>query len=173
MIYCNYAVWMPTRLSHRKIAFDAHTAMFEELVHHAEIFLNHYASERPVFTFDIGALPSLYYVASECRIPSIRRKAMALLRKAPRKESIINAESSAEVALRIIAIEERDLGLPDPSDFNDCLDTTNLDDTKLPDEDKRVHFMEMVRNGDIFALRVTMLVEEDGFFHWQVEDVPL
>lgn len=173
MIYSTYAVWMPTRLSHRKIAFDAHAPTFRELVHYGEIFVNHNASERPVFTFDIGAVPSLYYAASECRVPSIRRKAAALLKKAPKKESIMNADSGAEVAKKIIAIEERGLGHPDPLKFNDCFDITGIDDSRLPDEEKRVHFMEMVKKEDIFAVRVTMLAEEDGFFHWLVEDVPM
>jgi hypothetical protein len=173
MMYCTFAIWMPTRLSHRKIAFDAHASKFSELVHHAEVFLNHSANDRPVFTFDIGAIPSLYYAASECRVPSIRRKAMALLKKAPRKESIMGADSSAEIAHRLISIEERGLGLPDPAEFDESSNMAEIDDSRLPDEEKRVHFMEAGKNGEVFEVRVTMLVEEDGFFHWQVEDVPV
>lgn len=162
---------MPTKLSHRKTAFDGHTSKFRELVHHAENFLRRNESERPVFTFDIGAISSLFYVAWECRVPSIRRKATALLRQAPKKEGILGADGTIEIAIRIISIEERGLGLPDPANFDKSWNVADIDDTRLPEEEKRVHFMEMVNVTRALALRVTMLVEEEGFFHWRVEDV--
>ena len=71
-------------------------------------------------------------------------------------------------------IEERGLGLPPPDlDGDDYSHPTAIDDSRLPEEDKRIHFMEMVKNDDVFAIRVTMLVEDNGFFHWKVEDVPI
>ena len=173
MIYYTWLIWIPTRLSCRKTAFDAHTNRFRKLLHHAEIFLNYPANERPVFTFEIGAIPSLYWVASECRIPSLRRKALALLKKAPKKESFLGADSSAEVAYRQISIEERLLGLPDPAKFDEISDGMYIDDSVLPAEDKRVHFMELVKTTPVFEIRVTMLVEKDGYFHWVVEDIPV
>jgi hypothetical protein len=98
---------------------------------------------------------------------------MALLKKAPRKESIMGADSSAEIAHRLISIEERGLWLPDPAEFDESSNMAEIDDSRLPDEEKRVHFMEAGKNEEVFEVRVTMLVEEDGFFHWQVEDVPV
>ena len=173
MIYYTWLIWIPTRLSCRKTAFDAYTDQFRELLNHAEVFLNHHTSERPVFTFEFGAIPSMYWVACECRVPSLRRKALALLRKAPKKESFLGADSSAEVAYRQLVIEERDLRLPDPAELDENSDGIYVDDSVLPAEDKRVHFMELVNTTPVFKIRVTMLVEKDGYFHWVVEDIPV
>jgi hypothetical protein len=173
MIYYTWLIWIPTRLSYRKTAFDAHTYEFRELLHHAELFLDHETNARPVFTFEIGAIPSMYWVASECRVPSLRRKALALLKKAPKKESFMGADSSAEVTYRQVLIEERGLGLPDPAKFDEGSDEMYIYDSILPAEDKRVHFMELVKNTRVFEIRVTMLVEKDGYFYWKVENIPV
>ena len=134
MIYFTWLIWIPTRWSYRKTAFDAHADQFRELLRYAEMFVNHNASERPVFTFVIGAIPSLFYAATKCRLPSIRRRALALLKKAPKKESLLGADSSAEVAYQVISIEGRGLGLPDPAVYNDEADATDIDDTLRPAE---------------------------------------
>jgi hypothetical protein len=58
--------------------------------------------------FDIGVLAPLYFVASRCRYPSIRRHALDLLRKGPTQEGIWNREMLSSVAERIMQMEEVD-----------------------------------------------------------------
>ncbi|MCJ1238414.1 hypothetical protein MMC14_006403 [Varicellaria rhodocarpa] len=59
-------------------------------------------------TFDMGILPPLYFVASRCRHPSIRRRALHLLRKGPSQEGIWHSMMLSNIAERIINIEEMD-----------------------------------------------------------------
>ncbi|KAF2792475.1 hypothetical protein K505DRAFT_376027 [Melanomma pulvis-pyrius CBS 109.77] len=59
-------------------------------------------------TFDIGLLPYLYFVASRCRHPTIRRQALHLLRNGPRQEGVWHRDVLLGVAERIIEIEEMD-----------------------------------------------------------------
>ena len=59
-------------------------------------------------TFDMGILPPLYFVASRCRHPSIRRQALRLLRKGPSQEGIWHNMMLSNIAERIVDIEEAD-----------------------------------------------------------------
>ena len=71
-----YTTWifLSTQLSACKTAFDQYASQFSKLVYHAEKYLKSAnASERPVFAFDFGVIPALYFTASECRVPSTRR----------------------------------------------------------------------------------------------------
>ncbi len=62
------------------------------------------------FTFEMGVIPPLYFVATKCRVPSIRRAAISLLETTtPRREGIWIASLYAAVARRIVQIEEQDL----------------------------------------------------------------
>lgn len=58
--------------------------------------------------FEIGILPHLYFVASRCRHPTIRRQALHLLRNGSRQEGIWHRDVLLSVAERIIEIEEMD-----------------------------------------------------------------
>jgi len=53
----------------------------------------------------------LYGVASRCRHPKIRRKAIAILRSSSRHEGVWNAILTAKVAERVMQIEEEGLGV--------------------------------------------------------------
>lgn len=64
-----------------------------------------------IFTFEMGVIPPLYFVAMKCRVPSIRHAAISLLETTmPRREGIWIASLYVAVARRIIQIEEEDLG---------------------------------------------------------------
>ena len=118
--------------------------------------------------------PSLFFAATECRVPSIRRKALALLKKAPGKESILGADTSAEVAYRLITTEEKGLGLPDPAKYDETK-VSELDDTLLPAEDNRFMRMVVVKNRitKAFELLVTTHKEVDGRLECKFEYVKI
>lgn len=61
---------------------------------------------QPVFCLDDGVLAPLYEVATLCRDPAIRRRAVGILRSAPRQEGLFNSHLLAMVAEKAIAIEE-------------------------------------------------------------------
>ena len=145
MYYHSTTIWSSTRLALTETAFDEFTYHFEQIVHHAGIYLNAQAGERLTFTFETGAVAPLFLTTTHCRIPSLRRKALDLMAKAPRKESFHGAGSTAEIASRVIAIEEDGLGFPMPECTGRCaLDA--VDDSVLPPEDRRVHNLELTKN---------------------------
>lgn len=66
--------------------------------------------------FDMGILPQLYFVASRCRHPSIRRQALQILRQGPRQEGIWYREMPANIAERLMYLEEMDCEDPQRSE---------------------------------------------------------
>lgn len=61
---------------------------------------------RPTFTLDNCIVGPLYNVATLCRDPIIRRKAVHVLRSARRQEGVFNSQVTAMAAEKVIAIEE-------------------------------------------------------------------
>ena len=106
MYYHSSLIWLSTRLDPTQRVFDEFTHHFHALISHAEAYIDAKATEKPTFTFEVGAVPPLYLTAIKCRVPSLRRQALDLLNRAPRKECIFGASSTAEVACRLIEIEE-------------------------------------------------------------------
>ena len=174
MYYHSTFIWLSTRLSPTQAIFDEFTGHFQELVRHAEIYVNAKAIELPTFTFEVGAVPLLYLSAAKCRVPSIRRQALDLFNKAPRKECLHGAESTAEVACRLIEIEEEGLGLPEPACSGRCA-TAIIDDTILPPEDRRIHNVQLLKNilTESHEIRVTRYSGASGRVLRNIEDFPI
>lgn len=63
-------------------------------------------SPKPTFTLDNCIIGPLYNVATLCRDPIIRRKAVHVLRSARRQEGVYNSQVTAIAAEKVIAIEE-------------------------------------------------------------------
>jgi hypothetical protein len=61
---------------------------------------------KPSFSLDIGIIAPLYDVATLCRDPSIRRRAVNVLRSASRQEGLFNSHVCAVIAEKVIALEE-------------------------------------------------------------------
>ena len=62
-----------------------------------------------VFGFEIGAIAPLHLTAMKCRIPSIRRQAIAMLLSIPRREGCWDAMLLAKVDEWLLGIEEEKL----------------------------------------------------------------
>lgn len=90
-------IWLASRLEFRQTAFDHCTYHFEQILAHAEIYTDARVAAGSHFTFEMGSIPPLFLTATKCRIPSLRRKALSLLKKGPRKESIWGAQTAGEL----------------------------------------------------------------------------
>lgn len=158
-------LWLQTRLAVEQTAFDAYTHDFEHIIRHAEIYI--LANTDTHFTFEVGAIPPLYMTATKCRIPSLRRRALQLLLKAPQKESIWGAATTAQLAATLMELEEAGLGLPSPCDSLSAPIPLELD-LVLPAEEMRIHHLWILRNDDELRYDVKVLrYAGDGAGGWR------
>ena len=88
------------------------------------------------------------------------------LRLAPKKESLLAADSMADLCGRLISIEERALRLPN---------SDSVDDSVLPGAHERVHMLRVLKKEDTksFELRVIRQSEVDGYYQSRAEHFPL
>ena len=68
------------------------------------------ANRKNEFSLDMSLVGPVYSVAHKCRDPVLRRRAIALLKKAQRQEGHWDSTIAAKVAERIVAIEEGAVG---------------------------------------------------------------
>jgi hypothetical protein len=96
-----------------QMAWDPIVPVFEKIVNLAEEVISTDKSDpqQPVFSTDIGIIGPLYSVVSGCRDPVIRRRAIGIMKAAPRQEGIWNSLLVARVAERVVEIEEQGLGV--------------------------------------------------------------
>ncbi|KAF4964402.1 hypothetical protein FSARC_7667 [Fusarium sarcochroum] len=128
-------IWMRVCTAVAETATDAYHADFVELVHYAEQItkLNVGMATPQLLSFDIQILGPLYYAVLKCRYSATRRRALELLRLAPRREGLWNAHHAYVTAKHIIELEERHLnvqGLPD--------EASRLHGLTLPDDESRI-----------------------------------
>jgi hypothetical protein len=106
-------IWALCSLEVNETLFDAHLEDFKTILHHAEHILDSMdlqaAQPAARFTFEISLMPSLYFVATRCRCPNARRKAIALLARKPPREGLWDAEQHFMVAQRAIELEEKEV----------------------------------------------------------------
>jgi len=81
---------------------------FEQILHHAKIVMEHPAVKEAesYFTADIQFMASVYLVAVRCPHREIRRDAISLLMKSPRREGLWEGLVSGKIAELIMNIEE-------------------------------------------------------------------
>jgi hypothetical protein len=68
---------------------------------------SYFAHQQAHFAFDTTIIYPLFYVATRCRVPSVRRRAIALLEAANRREGLWDSKLVAKVARLIMEIEEQ------------------------------------------------------------------
>lgn len=113
MIYLNSST---VNVLNDETIWDRFTEHYEHVVDLAALITKSSTCENfttrrgPDFTLDMSIVAPLYAVASKCRDPVIRRKAVSLLYAAPRQEGIWDSILTARVAERFIGIEEAGLG---------------------------------------------------------------
>ena len=93
--------------------WDTFTPQAEEIIGFAEAVVALEPSistvKRPTFSVDFSIVGALFAVAHKCRDPYLRRRAIAVLRTAPRQEGVWDSINAAHVAERIMTIEESGL----------------------------------------------------------------
>ncbi|KAJ4391456.1 hypothetical protein N0V93_005073 [Gnomoniopsis smithogilvyi] len=122
-------IWISTALSSSEVVYDNFLPAFAAIVPLAAAYLDvesssqHHSpqSSRCLavpeqlsvahtrnFTFETHIIPPLYYVATKCRHPLIRRSALDLLRRNPsRRENLWRASVMGALAGHIVSLEER------------------------------------------------------------------
>lgn len=120
-------IWLRVCTTAAEIATDSYLLDFEIIVDHAEQQSAQCPTVVPQpLAFDIQTIGPLYYTALKCRHPVVRRKALGLLRLAPRREGLWNAHHAYATAKRVIELEER-----------------HMDGATLPEEAWRLHGLHL------------------------------
>lgn len=110
-------IWLETCLAADQTAFDKHSADFATIVSNATLVMrNHNGSEsddmvdddQPTdnFCLDMGIVPPLYFTATKCRHPILRREAIDLLSAYPRQEGMWHPRQCAKIGELVVAVEE-------------------------------------------------------------------
>jgi Fungal specific transcription factor domain len=125
-------VWVATCTSPFQTAFDAYFTIFEEILVHAEAILstkqNDLEANSP-FAVEMGLIPPLFFVATKCREPSLRRRALSLLERSPLPRGLWRVLPTIQVVRKVIDLEEEDI---------------YTIDRRVPDEANRIHHLEIV-----------------------------
>ncbi|KAI2463648.1 hypothetical protein F4781DRAFT_415932 [Annulohypoxylon bovei var. microspora] len=101
-----------------QLRYDAHTKSFESMMEQLKI-VRHLSTSTPLAKIlhlpnmsstisDLGALPTLYCVATKCRVRRVRHDALDFLQCMQHKEGIWNGTLVAGVAKEVVKIEEGD-----------------------------------------------------------------
>lgn len=120
---------------------------------------NAYGSKTTSFCLDMGYIIPIYTVASQCQDPILRRRAIALLRSAPRQEGIWNSVLVAKAAERITELEESGMG-----SFKACLEYPNQTSTQpFLEIDARGGKLQYIRGGKEAEKQINVVEE---IFTW-------
>ena len=93
------SVWLSVCTSAEECAVDLHIADFEEIIELGAKLVSQGepGPSRPeIFSFEMGLIAPLYYAALKCRVPSLRRRALQVLRLAPRREGLWKRSCSCQ-----------------------------------------------------------------------------
>lgn len=107
LAHSHLSIWLSTCLSTYETAYDSFFPIFKSIVEYAGRAIGATRSKsRPVFVFEARIIPTMFFVAIKCRHPVIRRDAISMLRRGPQVENTWTADSMAQLAELIVAIEE-------------------------------------------------------------------
>jgi hypothetical protein len=100
-------IWVDVALEYSETAYDAHLEKFKTIVDRATLALpDIIANPRPKFTFEMGFLPLLYFVAIKCRSLQTRVAALRLMRgMSAGRENLWDTHVMAAVARQVIELE--------------------------------------------------------------------
>jgi hypothetical protein len=129
-------IWIRVCSSAGEMAPDSYHADFEEIAYHAERIAStdDGFSAPDLLSFDFSTMGPLYYAALKCRYPTTRRRALEMLRFAPRRDGLWNSHHAYATAKRIIEVEESHLderGLP--------LESSRVHGLPLPNDSSRIY----------------------------------
>ena len=104
-------IWATSCLDRTHLRHDAQLSQFEAIVANAEELViaaeaMDSTSPPPPFSFEMHVIAPLFFTGWRCRHPLLRRKCVALLKRAPKQESLFVADRNARALEKIIEIEE-------------------------------------------------------------------
>lgn len=116
--------------------WDMYKSDFEEMLGYIEDVLEDSIqfekAQHKLFSFELGIIPPLELIVRKCRYPSIRRRALALMKAYPKRECLFDSFYAALLDERVIEMEEACWNLP-PG--------VSPDDDQLPPEEDRIHLV--------------------------------
>jgi hypothetical protein len=127
-------------VSSRQTVFDDYMDHFAEIIEHAKGYLRHGAQStnvRLLSSFDPGVIPPLYFCATKCRDPILRREALRLMRQAPRQENLWAFVAPELVVEKVISVEEGECQLS-------CSKDSAWKYAYRPPEERRVAYVSVV-----------------------------
>ena len=128
-------------VSLRQTNFDKYMDYFAEIIEHATICLAHsaqFTNAQLVSNVDTGVIPPLYFCATKCRDPILRREALRLMRQAPQQETSWAFVAPERVAAKVISVEEGGNHPHSPEDFPE------LQYVGMPPEERRFAYVSIV-----------------------------
>ncbi|CAM1507660.1 Fc.00g073010.m01.CDS01 [Cosmosporella sp. VM-42] len=100
------------------LRWDNYTERYQRLLGAAALAMERGNGEQnPVFHLELGAVPVLFIIISQCRHPIVRRQAIDLLRRSQVQEGVWSSELTGKVAQRIVDLEEAGITVQQPSDI--------------------------------------------------------
>lgn len=104
-------IWISTCLQADEVAYDDHLPAFAAIISLAASILDSQASQpQPrAFTFETELIAPVYWTATKCRHPMLRRSAIQLLLREEmreRKENLWYGREVIAIALRVVELEE-------------------------------------------------------------------
>ncbi|OQN96833.1 hypothetical protein B0A48_17393 [Cryoendolithus antarcticus] len=101
--------------------WDEVVHLFEELVNHGEDLLLEMTKSSLAgdFSFDLGYIVPLFFTVERCRDPTVRRRALAVLKARPRQEGVWESSGAARVVEKWMLIEESGLDVKVAADIPD------------------------------------------------------
>jgi hypothetical protein len=113
----------------------------------------------PSFTFESEVVGTVYWIATKCRQPAIRRRAIQLLHereKAKQVETLTTTKHAIAMATRVMEIEEKGLEIPPDVQFN---------------KHDQVKYRVVTRQGvGEWTTKPRTEEKEDWFIHWSLGD---
>ena len=90
--------------------YETHLTHFSSIVENAERLqeATGYTSSQTELSFEMGSLPPLYHVATKCRFPIVRARALTLMRRSPRREGLWHRDELIAIGTRVAELEDCD-----------------------------------------------------------------
>lgn len=90
---------------------EANLPHFKAMLHYSERIAKYMDNSGPDghFSLELGCSPPLFFVATRCRDPTLRRRAIAALRASPGVEGLWETDGAAAIAERLMQVEEEGL----------------------------------------------------------------
>jgi hypothetical protein len=135
-VHLTVYLWLSTSCSVYETSWDQFKPQFEELLELSEEVMDDEIrfpdAQSKLFSFELGIIPPLEVVARKCRYPTLRRRALEMLRKSPKRECLFDSMYSAILDERVMELEEMSFKLPAGQ---------IPDDDQLPPENARIHLI--------------------------------